>query len=789
MFPHPIFACYAKFHRRVVGGKCKNSLRFPYFLYNFTLIKEVSVSTDFQVFPPKTLQASDYLEFELLADSSQRMTYLGSLLKPRDTNSSNDLSFFSKILIKAITWSLKKYPQGTAGRKRLKHLNKKMPNFFKNHVLHLLALQSSFHSTYTNQIAYHMDLGFGLPTSNNPLLTIIIPVHNNWWVTYACLRKLQSNLDKTPYEIVIVDDASNDETTEALENIRGITIVRNSENIGYLLSTNRGASVASDKSKYLVLLNNDTQPLSGWLDNLFATIEKDDSIAIAGSLLIFPDGRVQEAGGQIFNNANAWNLGRGRNPGSQVFNFTREVDYCSAAAIMVRKTFWIEVNGFDERYAPAYCEDSDLALTAWKKNMKVVFSPKSYVIHDEGKSHGRSVSSGLKKNQLINSRKLFAKWEVELKDHWADSGIPRFEATRASKGIVVVCDRQLPSLTRDAGSIRTVQIIKHIQALGYHVILAAIDFNTTEMDLDLLRSSGVEVHTTLNDFYDSLDLRRSRIKTIWTIREEVYEFFIDRLKAIAPNFNIIADLVDIRYTKAYSEASGIAVGQLQIANKVEKVIFCSEPEARIYNQKTSLNNAISLWSEFEPQQNHLNWNDALGLIFVGGFRHTPNLEGIRWFADCVVPELKKIGFAAPIRVVGSGLSRAQKVELESKGLQILGPQSDLSKIYFQSRVAVVPLLRGAGRKGKVGEALSYGIPTVSTSVGIQGFDDIQNTGIEVTDSPVEMAQSIYDLHNRFDLWSKASNLGTTYCKSRLSSAAMRNVISSLISPESGNNGN
>jgi GT2 family glycosyltransferase len=744
------------------------------------------LTIDYQVFDPKPLQAGDYVEFDLVSELNQRMALLQSLSIRHESKNKNGFPFFLKILRKTSTWILFRFPQGSVGRKVLKNLNQKMPIFIQNQVARLLASQSTVHSLGVNNFAYHMDLGFGVPTSSNPLLTIVIPVHNNWWVTYACLRKLQTNSDKTPYEIVIVDDASTDQTKEALDNLRGITVVRNLKNIGYLLSTNRGASVASASSKYLVLLNNDTQPLSGWLDNLYATIEEDESIAIAGSLLIFPDGQVQEAGGQIFANANAWNLGRGGNPTSQVFNFTREVDYSSAAAIMVRKTFWLDVNGFDERYAPAYCEDSDLALTAWKKNMKVVFSPKSCVIHYEGVSHGRSVSTGLKKNQVINSRKLFTKWELELREHWEDSGIPRFEATRASKGIVVVCDRQLPSVTRDAGSIRTVQIVKHIQALGYHVVLTAIDAGTTELDLDLLRSSGVEVHTSLDDFYDSLVMRRLRIKTIWTIRQEVYEFFSTRLRSIAPSSNFIADLVDIRFQEEYSENSGIAAGQLQIASKVQKVVFCSQSEAQVFNKKTKLKNAVSLWSEFEPQQSILDWNEAIGLIFVGGFRHIPNLEGIQWFADYVVPELKKMGFSAPIRVVGSGLTTAQKVDLESKNLQVLGWQLDLPGIYLQSRVAVIPLQHGAGRKGKVGEALSFGIPIVSTSVGVQGFIDLQNTGIVVTDSSVEMAQSIYDLHNRFELWSRASNLGKSYCESNLSSAAMRNVVSTLISPESGN---
>jgi glycosyltransferase involved in cell wall biosynthesis len=161
----------------------------------------------------------------------------------------------------------------------------------------------------------------------------------------------------------------------------------------------------------------------------------------------------------------------------------------------------------------------------------------------------------------------------------------------------------------------------------------------------------------------------------------------------------------------------------------------------------------------------------------------PNLEGIQWFADEVVPLLNKMGFNAPIRVVGSGLDTQKITELSSKGLQMLGGVEDLSAIYTSSRIAIVPLLNGAGRKGKIGEALSYGIPIVSTSVGTEGFIDIINSGVTVADTAAEMAKAIYDLHENIDLWNSASGLGKQYCASNLSSMAMRRDISQLITVE------
>jgi glycosyltransferase involved in cell wall biosynthesis len=134
-----------------------------------------------------------------------------------------------------------------------------------------------------------------------------------------------------------------------------------------------------------------------------------------------------------------------------------------------------------------------------------------------------------------------------------------------------------------------------------------------------------------------------------------------------------------------------------------------------------------------------------------------------------------------VRVVGTGLSPKKVADLEEKGLKILGGQDDLHEIYLQSRIAIIPLIAGAGRKGKLGEALSYGIPIVSTTVGVEGFHSIEKAGVFVTDSPSQMAEEIIRIHESKEYWSSFAGLGKSYCKENLSSEAMRKEISKLIS--------
>ncbi len=732
---------------------------------------------EYQIHPVKPLNSSDLSEFKLAANVFVRLNFINGLIElPTDQK----VRLLSRVLQPMIRVVYPLLPLGSSRRLKARQWMNKLPSFLRNQIIFSLAKISRKDSKFANNLAYSMDLGFGLPTSDDPLITLVIPVHNKWWITYRCLRSLQANSDKTPYEIIVVDDASTDQTHEALLNLRGIKIVQNMTNVGYLHSTNRGASMASINSKYLVLLNNDTQPIDGWLDSLYEAIQKDDSVAIVGSALINLNGTLQEAGGQVFSNGEPRNLGRNKPMTSNLFGFVREVDYCSAASVIVRKSFWVEMNGFDPQYAPAYFEDTDLAMAAWNKGMKVMYEPKSWVLHLEGISHGTTLTSGIKANQLTNSNKFFEKWELDLRNHWDAAKGARFEKSRNSRGIVVLCDRQLPSMKRDSGSIRTLQIIQHIQALEFHVVLVCMDNSATSMDLDLLQGSGVEVYTDFNDFRESLKMREHRVVSVWTIRIEVFEFFKNHLKENFPGATFIADLMDIDYREKYKPASGVSRRQLNVAKEVDKIVFVSETETLEFNREANVKKATTLWKEFEPQEFRIDWAKSSGLIFVGGFRHLPNLEGIEWFADYVLPELMKLGFNAPIRVIGSGLESSKMLKLQEKGLQMLGFVEDIASVYLQSRVVISPLVNGAGRKGKIGEALTFGIPIVSTSAGVQGFANIQDTGIHVADSPHEMAQVIYELHENYGLWAQSEKIGKDYCVKNLSPKAMHTAISNLI---------
>ena len=196
------------------------------------------------------------------------------------------------------------------------------------------------------------------PGCDQPKVSILIPVYNEWVVTHRCLWSILQHT-QGDYEVIVADDCSSDETRNIADYVQGITVVRQEENQRFLKNCNSAAQRA--RGDFLLLLNNDTTVTEGWLPPLLKLFDQPE-VGIAGPKLLFPNGKLQEAGGIIWQDASGWNYGRADDPTRPQYSYVRETDYVSGAALMVRRSLWQELGGFDETFAPAYYEDTDLSL-------------------------------------------------------------------------------------------------------------------------------------------------------------------------------------------------------------------------------------------------------------------------------------------------------------------------------------------------------------------------------------------------------------------------------------------
>lgn len=252
----------------------------------------------------------------------------------------------------------------------------------------------------------------------NPRVSIIVPVFNQFILTIECLAAINRHPQVTSFELLLVDDASTDETQTVLPSISGLRYLRNASNLGYLHSCNAALQLA--RGDYVYFLNNDTQVQKEWLDPLVARLDVMPNIGVVGSMLLFPDGRLQEAGARLIKPVDKDQgeligelIGLGCAASDPSYQFAREVEYSSGASLMARRDLLTAVGGLDTRYAPAYFEDADLAYTARRAGYRVYYEPQSEVVHHLSASVNRN--SDLKKTLVARNAKVFLeKWDSEI---------------------------------------------------------------------------------------------------------------------------------------------------------------------------------------------------------------------------------------------------------------------------------------------------------------------------------------------------------------------------------------
>ena len=576
-----------------------------------------------------------------------------------------------------------------------------------------------------------------LPVYKEPVVSIIIPVYNQWIYTYKCVSSVLKHTE-IPYEVIVADDCSTDETMNLGDIIINAVHIRNVESMRFLLNCNNAAKYA--KGKYICFLNNDTQVQPGWLSALVDLMERDESVGLAGSKLVYPDGRLQEAGGILWKDGSAWNFGRNDSPLKPDYNYVKEVDYISGASILVRKSLWDMLGGFDERFAPAYCEDSDLAFSIRQMGYKVLYQPKSAVVHFEGVSHGRDITVGQKQYQTVNSQKLFDKWKHVLEAEHFPRGEHVFFARDRSQGkkVLLFIDRGVPEFDKDAGSRTSYMYIKLCVEMGYHVIVIGADFYQRKPYACVLEQMGVEVlygHFYSADWKRWLEDNGKHIDCVWLNRPRIAERYIDSIKKHT-NARIIYNGVDINFVRLrmqYEITQDEALLQdIAVFEAVERKIY-SEADVNISVSEKE----ITLISGIAPHRKSVVipayfYDDfpeskpfiyRKNILFVGGFAHLPNIDAVQWFVNEVMPLLPGVKFI----VVGSNPPEPIK-SLACGSVTVTGHISDeeLNRLYAECRIVVIPLRYGAGVKGKTVEAVYNLIPVVSTSFGVEGLpmDDL-----------------------------------------------------------------
>jgi GT2 family glycosyltransferase len=639
------------------------------------------------------------------------------------------------------------------------------------------------------------------PTVGEPLVSVLMVTYGNWPLARRALEALLENTDPV-YELIVFDSASPDETPARLsEELEGATLILSEANVGFGPGSNQGADQA--RGRYLCFLNPDALVQPGWLDPLLESLESDGTGA-AVPMLLNPDRTIQEAGSVVDSVGWTQALGSGADADKFEYRFRREVDYGSAACLLIERETFAEVGGFDPAYGVGYFEDVDLAFKLKELGLATFYEPRSRVIHE---LHGSGGSLQARRQMEANRAIFFERWSGRLARRPNLIELPthprRLVAARDSEiaDRILVIDDRVPHYDRGSGDPRMAKMLYELVELWpkARITLAAADDREVERYAEPLLARGIEVVAPPVDWGKWFESRTFHYSSAIVSRGTNIARFDQVLRSTQPQalrafdtealaFRRLERMVGFLGDPAQSSrvsAEAIASRQVELGALQESaVVFAvSAEEAEFVGEVAPGKPTFVLPNWVETVAKPAGFAERQDLLFFGGFlagAGSPNEDALLQLVHEVMPILWEREPELRLHVVGADPTPAIEA-LHGERVNVVGYVDDPAEWLARTRVHVSPMRYGAGIKLKLLDTIAAGLPFVTTAVGAEGLPLGGLRSQLVAEDPLRLAELTHSLYTDIDLWRRAQRALLDIARNSFDRATFRRTLAEAMS--------
>jgi GT2 family glycosyltransferase/glycosyltransferase involved in cell wall biosynthesis len=614
-----------------------------------------------------------------------------------------------------------------------------------------------------------------LPRVEDPLVSVVMVLYGGAKLAKRAISALAENTDPS-YELILVDNASPDDSLARVEeHVSGARIIRNDSNRGFGAASNQGAHRA--RGRYACFLNSDALVQADWLPPLLETVAERDVGAVV-PMYLNENGTLQEAGSVVDSVGHAHMVGRDADPNDFRYRFRREVDFGSAACMLLSTGLFLELGGFDELFSPGYFEDTDLCFRLHERGLRTLYEPRSRVVH---LMHGSGTSESARETMERNRGAFVDRWGERLARRprvvQAASEPSQMLAARDSEALerILVIDDRVPFADRGSGDPRMARMLGELAALwpSARITLLAATGLEAERYAEPLLQQGIEIVCPPVDFNQWFRERRFHYGLAIVSRHTNMLRFGGFLNQTQPQALTVFDSEALTFHRLERQAEVLPPGErrndvriqaakarnseIHAVQHADVVFVVTNEEAEFVAEVAPGKPTFVLPSFVETLADPPGFDERSDVIFFGGFlggAASPNEDALAFLVHEVMPLFWERHPSVGLTVIGADMSDSVRA-LESPRVRIVGYVEDPSGWLSRARLHVNPMRFGSGLKLKFLDSLAAGLPFVTTPIGSEGLALGELRESLVAGGPIALAERMSALYTDREEWERA----------------------------------